>query len=117
MMSRLKDACRGRECAIPDRILESGVWRLECGQLLWRVCGVWAAAARRRGEHNRAQHSESTEHKSMWTVRDAVDEPRIHATGPNPHTSNYQSWPRCGWSRPSPRDAGTWVGMCAACVC
>jgi hypothetical protein len=37
---------------------------------------------------------------------------------PNTHISNSQSRPRCrSRSRPSPRDAGTSVGMCAACVC
>ena len=98
-------------------------------KLLKSCCGVWAAPARHRAPRcaQSTQHSHSTERtvgiqsdqrKSVWTLR------VMQFDVPNPILTSQSNLPgrgAVGWSRPSPRDAGTsvgtWVGMCAAFVC
>ena len=121
---------RKRKCAIPAFLFVTP-GENDWSKLLTSCCGVWAAPARHRAPRcaQSTQHSHSTERtvriqsdqrKSVWTLRVMqFDVPnRIRSSHLNQRLPGRGA---VGWSRPSPRDAGTsvgtWVGMCAAFVC
>ena len=89
---------RKRKCAIPVSCIPDA-WLTSC-------CGVWAAAARRRGAHNRrriaiAQRTRSVFNRSSGSPC-GLCVMQFDVPNANPHISIKSSRPRCGWLVPPP---------------